>query len=991
MARSGSYSRIRKRTFVVTGITLLAVLLVSGAMAVMAALQIGPEDLVTLTFSQGQSRTAILGSGLTLDQAESSNIIRDASFEPLVFRKTLTVYSGDSTTLTVSSEDASDGLYGDGFFDEAQARVMTRGSNGLTLKKAARVLHYGINRVGIFQPVNLPDNAPDRMAVLAFARKSDETLAVGQNGLVIYNISGQTPEIIDSGIDADLTGVCANDSGYLACSADGDLLHSSDGRVWQLLHSFDGLSFNSIASGPDGLFVAVGDSGTVVAGYGDMITELARKADADMIDIVYGSSGFVAVGADGTILTSKYGLVWLTAQLQADSHWQAVDHRDGRYILAGAGGSIAYSDDGRSFTLLPGEADRDYLDVVMLSNQQIILLDRSGDFSVSNDSGQTWLSSAIQTGMTSQVIALAGKDKVLSADDQGQLGIAQLVAEIQLDSALKDGQFQAGDLIFLEKTALSVPSSYLGAGLGKSSHQDPWQHFGAGSIGRIAGESSPGGGESSLLIQSDSDRPGTAAIASQVINLPDLVSGKRNEVYRVELWMKQSGVIDRSVQVWLTAPFRQVGTTFSNVGATWKKYSYTFVLPVDAASLLSSEIRFNVATSSGSLWIDQVSLCLASDNPELLADKFSSQISAIAPQFIRLAFLEIGSPVSRTENWSRPLGGETSYLNNAGWQSGSAGSLHAALQLAYDSGADPWLVIDSQASQAEILNLIEYLSGPISETYGKLRMDQGSVVPWVDRFGRILVEITDSSNVFQSDQLKADYVNLMINAISQSPYYRQIKGQLIFVDGMEYRAGLVLSTADFHATDLDGIVRANRQQGLMEALTDYYDRMPRNPEKQIENWPEIMRSVRLRANGVRLPILAELTTILLADLGVQSTLSNLALPARDSQDWQQAWPMSAAIVSSAARGVPLTVSGSTDEIASFGFVSDRQISIVLTNLADSPANCRLMTDLPLVDATLYRYDSKGQLINQQNLKSLDSRQTIPPGGVILIVKGLTLE
>jgi hypothetical protein len=118
----------------------------------------------------------------------------------------LTVYSGDATTLTVSSEDASGGLYGDGFFNGAKARVLTRGPDGLVLKKTANVLRYGINRVGVFQPVILPDDSPSKTAVLALTRKDDISLAVGRRGLIVYNSSGQTPEIIESGVEVDLTG-----------------------------------------------------------------------------------------------------------------------------------------------------------------------------------------------------------------------------------------------------------------------------------------------------------------------------------------------------------------------------------------------------------------------------------------------------------------------------------------------------------------------------------------------------------------------------------------------------------------------------------------------------------------------------------------------------------------------------------------------------------------------------------------------------------------
>lgn len=989
MAKTRSYRRIRKRTLVVAGLTLAAALLVSGIIAVLAVLQVGPEELLILNVSEGSSRSAILGSGISLERAESANALRDSSFEPFVFRQTLTVYSGDSTTLTVSSEDASGGLYGDSFFNGAKARVLTHGPDGLVLKKTANVLRYGINRVGVFQPVKLPDDSPSETAVLALTRKNDISLAVGRQGLIVYNSSGQTPEIIESGVEVDLTGVCANDQGFLTCSAAGDILQSSNGRDWSVLATFPGIVFNSIASEPDGLFVAVGDQGALISGKDTRVSRLPAITDANLCDVVYGSAGFVAVGDSGAIISSRHGLIWLQRNLDNDANWRVIDHRDGRYIAAGQQGKAAFSDDGERFFWLRPDHAHDYQDVVMLSNKQLIFLNTEGEFTVSNDGGKTWLDSAIQTGMQSRVISLAGKDKILSADDQGRLGIAQLVAEITLDSALKEGQYQAGDLLFLEKTALSVPAEYLGKTSNQTGFAGPWEHFGAGTISRVADTSSPGGGEASLLIAADSNRPNSTAIASQILKLPDSAIGQRNEIYRLELWMKQSGIADRSVQVWLTAPFRQVGTTFNNVGTTWEKYSHTLIVPADMVGSTETQLRFNIAAVGGNLWIDQVSLCPITETPEMLADSLRTKVLDIAPQFIRLGFMPIGSPIGRTASWAYTLGNETSYLTEKGRQSHAAGSLYAALQLVFDSGSDPWLVVDSYTSQTELLNLIEYLAGPISEPFGKLRMEQGSVIPWVDRFGRILIEITDRSGVLTSDQLRVDFVDLMIDTITQSPYYRQVKGQLIFIDGMTYQAGMVLSSADFHATDLDGMVRADRAMGIREVMINYYDRIPRNPEKQIENWPELMRSAQLQPNGIWLPVLAELSTVLLADLGVQTTLSNLTYPAASGLENRQPWQVAAQISAAAARGVPLEIRGGTTEVLAYGFMSDRQLSLVLINLSDNSANCRLMTDLPFIGANLSRYDSKGQLVNMQTLKSLGSKHVIPPGGVICLVKNLS--
>ncbi len=996
MKRIRSQSRIRKRTFVVTGLILLAILVVGSAVAFYASSLIGPADLVRFTVDEGPSRTSVLGSGISLDQAESSNFLQDASFEPLVFRKALTIYSGDATTLTVSSEDASAGQYGDGFFDGASARVMTLTADGLALKKTARVSQYGINRVGIFQSVKLPGDTPADLAILAFARRDEMSLAVGEKGLVIRNLTGQMPEIAESGLNADLTGACATTQGFLVCSSQGDLLFSVDGQDWQSWFTFDQNPLNAVAASTDqDYYVAVGDHGKIVTGQTGQGTVINSQTTADLHDIAYGDEHFVAAGQNGTILVSGTGAIWRQIQLPKTIHWQAIDFRDGRFVLAGNDGAVAISEDGKNFRLLDSASEQNYTDIVMLSKQQLIVLDEKGGFAVSNNSGSSWLKSGIETGMQSRVIALAGKDKILSADAAGNLGLAQLVAEIQLDSPLKEGQYQAGDLIFLEKTATSIPDSYLAAEPQQAFYQDPWDFFGNGGSRRTDEEAAPGGGKSSLLVQSTGSGKdqAAAAIASQVID-PELIqNAKQNEVFQIELWMKQSDVADRSVQVWLSGPFKSIGTTFTNVGATWKKYSYTFVLPIQASGLSSRETRLNISINSGSLWLDRISLFRGTESSELLSASFQTEISQIQPEFVRLGFLSIGGQYARQESWAAGLGNENPYLGNTGWTIKPGNSMYAALKLVKSSGADPWLVIDSFTSEAEMLNLIEYLAGPISEPYGKIRLEHGAATPWTEQFNRILIEIADSVNVLQSDQQRADFVNLMIQTISQSPYYRQIKGKLVFVDGMTYSDGVVLSTADYHASDLTGLTLPDKTQAISDAFLAYYDQIPRNPEKLAQNWSELMRTAQLRQNGTTLPDLAALTELLLRDLGNQSNLSNLALPARDSQEWQKAWPAAASIAAACAEGVPLEISdtsvAATAKVNAYGFKTDQQVAIALTNLSDTLANCQLNTELPIQKASVYKYDAQGELLSRQTLKKSDSRITVLPGGVVLIVKDLT--
>ena len=492
-----------------------------------------------------------------------------------------------------------------------------------------------------------------------------------------------------------------------------------------------------------------------------------------------------------------------------------------------------------------------------------------------------------------------------------------------------------------------------------------------------------------------------AAALSQAIDADRLSSLRQNELLQIELWMKQSDVADRQVQVWLSGPFTPVGTTFENVGTSWKKYQFTFLLPAGSGSGYHEEIRLNFAIGSGSLWLDRVYFGAASESTDLLAKNLRQLTGTIHPQVMRLDFLGIGSSTVPAGSWAQPVGNEAPRLVAGRWESQAGGSLHAAMKLTQDCGADPWLVINSYTSEAELLNLIEYLAGPISEPYGKRRQELGAVVPWTETFNRLFIEICDCDNVFAADHLKSDFVNLMIKTISESPYYQQIKNKLIFVDGMAYGDGVVLSTADYHASDLSGLILDDYQQALDDAFQAYYDQIPRNPDKPGQKWPELIRSATLQATGTKAARLADLVDLILRDLGDQSGLANLAMPALTSQGWQPVWIQAARISSACAQGTPLPVTRlametsqdtagdlSYADVQAYAFRSSRRLSVVLVNRSGQTVTGRLVTDLPLAGAALEKYDAGGILLSKQTLKRSDSKITILPGGMVLLEKTL---
>lgn len=1008
MARPASRNRIKKRVFVVAGIVLAVVTLLAGLISILLASLIGPANLFRFQIDQQADPRTVLGSGLDLGKAASANFIRDSSFEPLIFRNALTLYGGDEDTLTVSSEEASAGLYGDGFFNGASVRIMTPSASGLTLKKTATVTHYGINRVGVFQTLNMPADVPRNRAINDFVRHGQQSVAVGKSGLVIRNVAGQTILSGSSGVNSDLTGVCAMSDGFLAVSAAGEAIHSADGASWKPWSVMPTGAFMAVAASDQDLAVAVGLEGEIQIGADGYLSRISSGTSLNLRSVTYGLSTFVAAGDGGALLWSTNGLVWEPVQGAPESDWRTVIFQDGRFLVVGTKGRIGLSDDGRRFTFLTVDSALDYEDAAMLSGKQLILLDSQGRFYISNDSGKSWQRSGIDTGMISRRIELIGNDKILSTDNTGRLGQAQIVAEIDLDSALQGQRYQAGDICFLEIGKTRIPENYLGSEAERARQTDPWQFQGPGTGERTSDEAAPAGGTASMRLTAASSTvmSSDATILTQRVDPALIRSRSRNQVYRIELFMRQEQIANRNVMAWISGSFAPVGTEFTNVGSAYKKYTFTFVLPVDSIGE-EDDIRLNIGFyGTGTLWIDRVYFGPSSDPHRGLDKGYAESVLNAAPAFMRLGFLGLGSGRTASDAFARPADNTNPSLDSQGYHSEPVQSAAPALDLCIEANATPYLVIGPYFAEADMQNLLEYLCGPISEPYGQMRMNSGRVAPYADAFSRIILEINDPENLLSTDAQKAAYVNLLIRTIEQSPYYRQVKSKLVFVDGMVYQDGVLLSRADYHASDLTAVIGEDPVSSVEKAAFAYLDLIPRTPDRPEDLPTEIMRSTQVLAAAGSKVRMADLTSILTGDLGRYTSLACLTFDPQTDARTRQLTIAASRVVSLAAHGAALSVSpvseaaSTTGEsvgsgvppasgprqtpVQAYAFMSGSDWAVILINAGSDPAIVQLSTVLPIAPGTVSKYDENGLLLSTQKLRRPNSRINLMAGGVAII-------
>ena len=142
----------------------------------------------------------------------------------------------------------------------------------------------------------------------------------------------------------------------LVAVGENEILFSTNGSSWDII-PHEGMIFNDVAARV-GLFVTVGDNVTGVSNNGTNWT--INSSGHILKDVIYlpGPGKFIAVGTEGTILSSVDGVGWTSSTINKDIsaiNLNSVHSRAAVVIVVGDGGTILYSDDnGATFVLLEG-------------------------------------------------------------------------------------------------------------------------------------------------------------------------------------------------------------------------------------------------------------------------------------------------------------------------------------------------------------------------------------------------------------------------------------------------------------------------------------------------------------------------------------------------------------------------------------------------------------------------------------------------------------
>lgn len=198
-------------------------------------------------------------------------------------------------------------------------------------------------------------------------------LAVGNGGAVLLSADGTTWTPETSGTANDLYAVTNSAAGFIAIGANGTIITSSDGATWTSIPLVTTNTLYGITSG-NGRFVAVGAAGTLITSTDGITwqTDQTSSLLPDLKGVAFGApqlayvytpqngyttlnlpaATFVAVGVNGTLLTSPDGITWTTQNPIPTNSLNAVTYGH-QFVAVGDGGGIFTSIDG--LTWLPAK------------------------------------------------------------------------------------------------------------------------------------------------------------------------------------------------------------------------------------------------------------------------------------------------------------------------------------------------------------------------------------------------------------------------------------------------------------------------------------------------------------------------------------------------------------------------------------------------------------------------------------------------------------
>lgn len=712
------------------------------------------------------------GVGINVIEVPDANLIDNPFFGKCSdnISAQITEVSGNSIYFDPSAASAfSDLSFGD------SVEILSMDASGkMGLRYSGTAVGFTDTAFGV--PVPLEDTAALWIndPVIKTAEYSGYLYLLTANGNLITD-AAVYPEL--SGIEQPVIDICSEGMSVYAVTSIGDIYVSTDSGPFSLLGSCnlaEGISVLHITSANGNIVLFLSD-GSIVSLDSSGCTTVGNAE----VSYTVSGQGFMAYSSGNEIYVSHNGLFFMrldefsTYIREGDAITDMKAGNNEFYVLTLYGRLIRI-----------GMSDEEpVISSSDISSIEPVSICASGDdavIAVTSDSQAYYVpvSTGVPrslglTGISVDYIMNYGSDNYLIKSGN-TLYESSLKSAVFVDVPVADGVVMEGDTCIIEHSSFD---------------SDAWDLYGdTHLITQSQGVSLVGSGN------------GVHAMSFE-LNGTSSELFESNLFYRIEVSMS-SNTEDASCYVWLNGEtFGEQGLHITDLNGQQRSYSFVFAV---TDNMLSDEtLRFNISFEDDAV-INIYNAYVGLDRYDInsVPTDFIDEMAACAPSALRF---------SATVPGSNGFCEETYY-------GVSAFSLERELLLCKNSGANPWIVMGSSVSQNEVNEFLGYLCGSVSNEYGKRRIDNGSALPWSRQFDTIYIEISDFNGTFLTDSQRGAYVSYVMSLFAKSEFYIEIKDRIVFVDGMNYEGGVMLSDADRHASGI--VIDIVEEEGEALSFTD---------------------------------------------------------------------------------------------------------------------------------------------------------------------------
>ena len=1021
---------ITKRTRFAASMVVVAVVLV---LAIVVLGYVGVfglrSELCEVSATPDKADDTYGGTGINCDVIPNINLVRDASFESSTEYSSMLVAGASDKSVFLTPDAVASAGYDTTNCQGDTARIISIDSEGVMSEKfTGYVTGFKPARLGAVNLIKDEKSLWDEDRIKGMAFYGNMALALTDSGRLIYDLTNSQLTGVVNAKDR-FALIDSNESGVVAVALDGSIYFSQDGRNYISVYEPENLTLgkNVCGIGSSGTFSVVcykdGTAVTVTNGN----TAMSSLPDADATSFVSDGKTFMATDSRGNIYSSTNGMVFEkigASELLSDRTKLLADATSGVFCFVSDNSQaviVKADEDGfvfdeRDIAKLTGSTIKS----VYLTDSGLIIAGTTDNkaFAINISTGKT-VNLTSENVIIENIIGVNG-DKVFY-DSGKEIYRSQILSELSIEGNLEGIDIIADDILIaghLDRAAGgSISATDSREHAWDTSFGSTWDVYGRGTN----------------VITTDRANSGKYGVritgrGSDVHAITQMLPGKAKDnfipgtFYRLSLYAMSDKAPDKAY-CWIEGEgFGRYGIELTGVGKNYKLYSYVFAVTDQMAA--AEEIRLSIAfEGTGFILVDDIFLGPDSYSSAGIPTYYADTLKSGNPTAMRLNNLNIGCNgfadtslyLSAINSVSRDVRGTSSKIeyddeDNSVYEKPNqsvTGSLEDSLRLVKQCSSTPWFVIGPYVDQDDIDQLLEYMCGSLTSEYGGRRIDNGTALPWSRQFSRFYIEINDSGKVFKSDIQKASYVNYVMSMFSQSEYFSDIKDKTIFLDGMEYSGGTMMSDADYHTMGVSLLANDSTATYIDNIRTSYVLAQYETPHvvsgSKSGEYINRLRTSGSNCGKVLAAIMmseADFADMFLFDASINFVPSKYN--GKDMFVGKEEFinMMTVSGLTTAFAGydelyvdikepldktVPTSVDQFMSNVTTACFDKGNKTYIVVANSSGSQQSF-LINDNKLgrADSVIRRYDDKGRLINERKMRSDHLRHILQPGEFIIV-------